>query len=65
VDERQVIFEMMERANQGEMYHNIWTIKVSDFSIFEYNCKLATWFFGLNLVGFDHASIDKGKLKII
>jgi hypothetical protein len=64
-DEERVVFEMMERASWQKMSPRFWTVKVSDFSIFEYNCTLATWFFGLNLVGFDYASVNKGRLKIM
>lgn len=63
--EEQIVSEMMKVSDQRISFDDIWKISVDDVSLFQYNSTLATWFFGLNLVRFEHRSKRGRCLEII
>lgn len=65
VGEEEIISRMMEISDQRSSFNDIWTVTVEDVSVFYYNTTLATWFFGLNLVRFEHKPKRGRSLEII
>jgi hypothetical protein len=52
--EEEIVFELMEIAHQRHSLNDIWAVTAYNISLFQYNTTLATCFFGLNLVRFEH-----------
>lgn len=53
-EEEHIINEFMRDADSRTSIHDLWKITAGDVSLFYYNDTLATWYFGLNLVVFEH-----------
>jgi hypothetical protein len=58
--EEEIVFQMLDISHQRISFDNIWDIRVDNISLFQYNGTLATWFFGLMLVRFEHKP-DRGR----
>jgi hypothetical protein len=52
--EEEVISAMMETSHERISISDIWAVIVFNISVFQYNNTLATWFFGFNVVRFEH-----------
>jgi hypothetical protein len=65
VGEEQVIWTLMDEADSRSSNDDIWKIAAGDLSVFYYNATLATWFFGLNLVWFNHTPNGGHRLDIL
>jgi len=64
-DEAELISEMLRKADHCTSIRNILGIAVGEVSLFSYSATLATWFFDLNLVRFEHTLSGGKKLVII
>ena len=58
--EEEIVSQMMDISHQRFSFDDIWGISVDNVSLFQYNSTLATWFFGLMLVRFEHKP-DRGR----
>jgi hypothetical protein len=45
---------MMQISHERLVFNDIWTVIADNVSLFQYCGGLATWFFGLNSVWFEH-----------
>lgn len=54
----------MEIAHQRRSLNDIWAVTAYNISLFQYNTTLASFFFGLNLVCFEHRPERGRSLKI-
>jgi len=64
-DEMNVVREIMRKANDRTSIRDVWGIAVGEISLFYYTATLATWFFDLNLVRFEHTEHGGKRLMII
>ena len=64
-NEDKVVNELMRKADHRASVEDIWRLDVGGVSLFHYNATLATWFFGLNLVRFEHTPNGGRNLVII
>ena len=56
VGEEEIILKLMESSDRHSSFNDIWTVRAGDMSLFRYNATLVPWFFGLNLVRFEHTA---------
>jgi len=62
--EEEIIDELFRQADTCISVNEIWRIGTAKASLFYYTNTLATWFFGVNLVKFEHKANTGRSLEV-